>query len=76
MHWSSRVSRSEKQNAIAGDLHRSKQISNNFEKVVQLIKYKVINAAYPLKFINIIINQFNNPKMASLILFYPIFLKI
>ena len=46
-----------------GDLHCSKKISSNFDKEIPLIKKrKFMNAGYPLRFINHVINEFQKWK--------------
>ena len=49
-----------KGNTINGDLHCSKKISSDFHKDIPLIKEKFVKADYPLCFINIIVNEFQN----------------
>ena len=61
-HWSSRVPKRYKRNAITGDLHRSKRISSNLKEEVSLIRSKYQNAGYPKRFTESTINQFLVPK--------------
>ena len=58
VHWSSRVPKWYKRNAIIGDLHRSKRISSIFEMEIKVIKHKFRNAYYPSTFLNKIIHHF------------------
>ena len=51
-----------KQNAVIGDLHRSKRIFRNIEMEIKVIKCKSQNTDYPPKFLNSVINQFLTPK--------------
>ena len=62
VHWSSRVPKRYKENAVIGDLHRSKRISSTFEMEIKVIKRKFRNADYPLKFLNSVMHQFLTPK--------------
>ena len=55
---SSRVPKQYKQNAVIGDLHRSKTISSTFEMEIKVIKHKFRNAYYPSTFLNKVIHQF------------------
>ena len=59
-HWSSCVPKRYKQNAINGDLSRSKRISSNFGNETRMIKEKFVKAEYPLAFINSVLRDFNN----------------
>ena len=45
---------------INGDPHGSKKISSNFDKETPLIKEKLVKADYPLRFINSVVNEFQN----------------
>ena len=62
VHWSSRVPKRYKRNAVIGDLHRSKRISSNFEMEIKVIKRQFRNADYPTKFLNSVIDHFLTPK--------------
>ena len=75
VHWSSRVPKRYKRNAVIGDLHRSKRISSTFEMVIKVIKRKFRNADYPLKFLTSVMHQFLTPKNTTSLLFHLIFLK-
>ena len=59
-HWSSKVPKRYKRNNILGDLHRSKRISSNFHQEINEIRTKYSKADYPLRFINSIINKFQD----------------
>ena len=60
--WTSKTPKRYKRNTINGDLHRSKRISSNFDEEIPLIKKKFMKANYPLRFINSIVNEFQNGK--------------
>ena len=62
VHWSSRVPKRYKRNAVIGDLHRSKRIYGNFEMEIKVIIRKFRNVDYPPKFLNSVIHQFFTPK--------------
>ena len=59
-HWSSKIPKRYKRNAIIGDLHRAKRISSNFNTEVYNIKTKFQKAGYPFRFVNSIVNQFSS----------------
>ena len=59
--WSSKIPKRYKRNTILGDLHRSKRISTSFEDEIQCIKQKFVKADYPLRFVNSVIREFNEP---------------
>ena len=61
-HWSSKTPKRYKRNAINGNLHRAFRISSEFEKEVNIIKEKYLNAGYPLKFVNNCIKSFRDYK--------------
>ena len=52
-------------NAISVDLHRSKQISPNFDIEVQIIKSKFKLVGYPLRFIDNVIRTFKENKIVD-----------
>ena len=56
--WTSKVPKRYKRNTITGDLHRSKQISSDFNKEVTLIREKFSKADYPIRFVDSVIKQF------------------
>ena len=59
-HWSSKIPKRYKRNNILGDLHRSKRISSNFQHEVREIRNKYSKADYPIRFVNSIINKFQD----------------
>ena len=67
-HWSSIVPKGYKQNAVIGDLHRSKKIPSNFAMQIKVIKRKFRNNDYPRKFLNSVINSFLIPQNNDLFL--------
>ena len=58
--WTSKTPKRYKQ--INGELYRSKRISSNSDKEIPLLKEKFMKADYSLRFINSIINEFQNGK--------------
>ena len=66
VHWSSRVPKRYKRNAVTGYLHRSKIISSNFQMEINVKKCKFWNADYPPKFINSVMHQFLTPNSNDL----------
>ena len=60
VHWSSRIPKRYKRNAINGELHRAKRISSNFNKEVSYIKEKYLEAQFPERFIDSVIRQFKS----------------
>ena len=46
---------------ILGALHRAKRITTNWQEEVQAIKQSFIPSGYPAKFVNEVINDFENP---------------
>ena len=71
VHWSSKVPKQYKRNAVIEDLHRSKRISSNFEMEIKVIKCKFLNADYPPTFLNSVIHQFFIPKNNDLFIIPP-----
>ena len=59
-HGSSQIPKRYKRNSIKVDLHRTKNISTNFEEELKLIRNKFIKADFPVPFINIVIKDFKN----------------
>ena len=51
VHWSSRVPKQYERNAITGELHRAKRISDDVEEEVLKIKEKFRKANYPARFV-------------------------
>ena len=64
-HWSSRVPKRYKRNAINEDLSRSKRISSNFGNETRIIKEKFVKAKYSLTFINSVLRDFSNRTIPS-----------
>ena len=61
-HWASAVPKHSKKNVIVGDLHRIKNLSSNFEEEVRILRNKYIKAGYPFRFIDSVIDGFNQEK--------------
>ena len=59
-HWSSQILKRCKRNSIKVDVHRAKNISNNFREEIKFIRNKFIKADFPLSFINSVIKDFSN----------------
>ena len=57
-HWSSKVPKRYKRNAINSDLNRSHRISMNFTAEKEIIRDKFNNAGFPVRFIESVIEQF------------------
>ena len=62
LHWFSKTPIRYKRNAIIGDLHRSKRISSYYHDEVELIRKKFLTAGFPSRFVNSIIDNFDNPQ--------------
>ena len=60
MHWSSKVPKRYKRNAILGDLHRAKRISSDFCKEKLEIKKKFDAAGFPFRFVDSVIRDFDD----------------
>ena len=58
VHWSSKVPKRYKRNAIVSDLNRATRIASFPADEIPKIKQKFLNADYPHKFINSVINNF------------------
>ena len=58
---------------VIGDLHRSKRITGNFELEIKVIKEKYLKVGYPKRFLQSIINNFNEPSENHL-LYHQIYL--
>ena len=61
-HWTSPVPINYKKNVIIGDLHNVKNLSSNFEQEVRIIRNKYIKSGYSFRFINSVIDGFNQEK--------------
>ena len=59
VHWTSKVPKRYKRNAINGDLNRSYQISMNFDHEKEIIREKYHLAGFPTRFVNSVIHQFH-----------------
>ena len=60
VHWTSKIPRRYKQNAINADLNRAAQIASTFTEEVPTIKRKFLKVDYPPRFVNSVIKQFND----------------
>ena len=58
VHWSSKVPKWYKRNAIISDLNRATRIASSPADEIPKIKQKFLNADYPYRFINSVINNF------------------
>ena len=58
VHWSPKVSKQHKMNAIISDLNRATCIASFPADEIPKIKQKFLNAHYPYRFINSVINNF------------------
>ena len=58
VHWSSKIPKRYKRNAIWGDLTRSKRMSSDFQKETVCIRDKFRKAGFPTRFTNSVITQF------------------
>ena len=59
VHWSSKVPKRYKRNAIISDLNRATRTASFPADEIPKIKQKFLNADYPGRFINIVINKFH-----------------
>ena len=59
-HWSSKVPKRYKRNAINSDLNRSYRIGMHFESEKQIIREKFSNAGFPIRFTDSVITQFED----------------
>ena len=60
--WTSKTPKRYKRNTTNCDFHRSKRISSNFDEEIPLIKEMFKKSNYPLRFINIVANEFQKSK--------------
>ena len=58
VHWSSKIPKKYKRNAINTDLHRGKKIALNFDSELNVIRQKFKRAGYPIRFTDSVIRQF------------------
>ena len=59
VHWTSKIPKRSKPNAINSDLNRAAQIASTFTEEIPTIKQKFLSADYPPRFINSCSKQFN-----------------
>ena len=59
VHWTSRIPKRYKRNSVASDLNGALRISDCLNDEISKIRQKFLNADYPLRFINSVIEQFN-----------------
>ena len=60
--WHSKVPKRYKRNAIKTELHRAKRISSDFPSQLIQIKNKYVKANFPIRFINSVFRDFNEPE--------------
>ena len=65
-HWTSKVPKRYKRNAINGELYRALKISSDFNFEKRAITKKYVNAGYPIKFIHSVFRQFNEKRQKSM----------
>ena len=66
IHWSSKVPKRYKRNAVWGDLNRAYRMSSVFDKEVDSIRQKFQNACFPKRFVDSIIAQFKQKKLEEM----------
>ena len=59
VHWTSKIPKRYKRNAINADLNRAARIASTFTEEIPTIKQKFLSADYPPRFVNSVIKQFN-----------------
>ena len=59
VHWTSRIPKRYKWNAIKADLNRAARIASTFTEEIPTIKQKFLSADYLSRFVNSVIKQFN-----------------
>ena len=77
VHWTPKVPKRYKRNAINGDLNRSYQISMNSNHEKEIIREKYHLAGFPTRFVDNVIHQFHQKligKQAEYELIIPDFL--
>ena len=77
VHWTSKVPKRYKRNAVNGDLNRSYQISLNFDHEKEIIREKYDLPGFPTRFVDNVIHQFRQKlidKQAEYELIIPDFL--
>ena len=65
-HWSSKVPKKYKRNAINAELHRAERISSNPDHENEIITEKFLKAGFPSRFVGSVIQQFKNRKAENL----------
>ena len=71
--WSSKVRKRYKSTSIIEDLLRSKRISLNFVDEDKQIKTKILQADYPLRFVDSIIRRRSIDNRCGRLVYYPNF---
>ena len=66
-HWSSKVPKRYKRNAVNSDLNRAKNIASSFQNELTNIRQKFKKAGYPIRFTESIIRQFEEKDDGPLI---------
>ena len=71
VHWTSKIPKRYKRNAINADLNKAVRITSTFTEEIPTVKRKFLNADYSPTFVNSAIRQFNKnvmvtPKMITL----------
>ena len=59
VHWTSKIPKGYKGNAINADLKRAARIASTFTEEMPIIKQRFLNADYAPRFVNTVIRQFN-----------------
>ena len=59
VHWTSKIRKRYKRNAINADLNRAARIASTFTEAIPTIKQKFLSPDYPPRFVNSAIKQFN-----------------
>ena len=59
VHWTLKIPKRYKQNAINADLNRAARIASTFTDEISRITQKFLSADYPPRFVNSVIKQFN-----------------
>ena len=60
VNWTSRIPKRYKRNSITSDLNLALRISSCLKDEISKIRQKILNADYPLRFVNKFIKQFND----------------
>ena len=59
VHWTSKIPKRYKRNAINADLNRAARVASTFTEEIPTIKQKFLNSDYPPRFVNSVIKEFN-----------------